>query len=367
VRVQILNCPVVEPAETFTFNLSAPVNGSIADATGVTTICDDDGPVSLCSIAVTPPNPSIAVGANQQFTATATYTDATTADVTGTATWASANTGVATIGSGGLAHGLIPGTSTISATQSGITGSTVLTVTGLAAQTITFGPLANKTYGDPDFAVGATASSGLPVSFSAAGSCTIGGATVHITGGGSCTITASQPGNASFAPAAAVSQTFSIGKAGQTITFFPLVSKRLGDPDFTVLASASSGLAVAFAASGSCTVNGALVHLSGLGSCTITASQAGNASYAAAPSVARTFFITRRTQPIRCKVPRVIGKTLPAAKKTLARAHCRTGRITRTFSRTRRKGVVVGQSRRPGQVLAANTKVNLVVSRGRKR
>ena len=58
-----------------------------------------------------------------------------------------------------------------------------------AAQTITFGPLANMTYGDPDLTVtsaGATASSGLPVTFTAAsGSCELTNTgTVHPTNTG---------------------------------------------------------------------------------------------------------------------------------------------------------------------------------------
>ncbi len=61
--------------------------------------------------------------------------------------------------------------------------------------TITFDPLAPKTYGDPDFTVSATASTGLTVSFSASGNCTVSGTIVHITGAGSCTITASQSGD----------------------------------------------------------------------------------------------------------------------------------------------------------------------------
>ncbi len=111
-------------------------------------------------------------------------------------------------------------------------------------QTITFGVLADKSVGDPDFTVAATASSGLAVSFSANGSCTVVGATVHLTGGGSCTITASQPGNSSFANAPDVPRTFSIAKAAQTITFGALPARSFGDPDFTVSAAASSGLAV---------------------------------------------------------------------------------------------------------------------------
>jgi hypothetical protein len=79
-----------------------------------------------------------------------------------------------------------------------------------ADQTITFGPLGNHTYGDAPFTVGATASSGLPVSFDASGSCTIAGSTVTITGAGSCTVTASQAGNANYNPAPSVSQSFSV-------------------------------------------------------------------------------------------------------------------------------------------------------------
>ncbi len=60
----------------------------------------------------------------------------------------------------------------------------------------------------------ATASSGLPVSFSATGSCTVSGNTVTITATGTCTITASQGGNSNFNPAPAVAQTFNITSGG---------------------------------------------------------------------------------------------------------------------------------------------------------
>src|SRR5580765_5482960 len=83
-------------------------------------------------------------------------------------------------------------------------------------QTITFAALGNKTFGDADFNVSATASSGLPVSFAASGSCTVTGTTVHLTGAGSCTITASQAGNGNFNAAADVPRTFTIAKASST-------------------------------------------------------------------------------------------------------------------------------------------------------
>jgi hypothetical protein len=50
-------------------------------------------------------------------------------------------------------------------------------------------------------------------------------------------------------------------------------------------------LPISFAASGNCTVTGRTLHLTGAGSCSITASQEGNASYNLAPSVSRSFLI----------------------------------------------------------------------------
>ncbi|HEV7367278.1 MAG TPA: PxKF domain-containing protein [Gemmatimonadales bacterium] len=86
------------------------------------------------------------------------------------------------------------------------------------AQTITFAALADKTFGDPAFTVAATASSGLPVSFTVAGTCSISETTVTLTGAGSCAVTAHQAGNTGFNPADDVTQSFSIAKASATIT-----------------------------------------------------------------------------------------------------------------------------------------------------
>ena len=124
------------------------MNGAISDATGVTTICDNDGPAGLCSIAVTPTNPTIQIGANQQFTATGTYSDLSTVDLTGSATWGSSSTGVATITAGGLAHACRrrhehdlrdPGRG------HRLDGADRRAQPQPIAQTITFGALGNKT------------------------------------------------------------------------------------------------------------------------------------------------------------------------------------------------------------------------------
>jgi hypothetical protein len=170
-------------------------------------------------------------------------------------------------------------------------GANTLSI-GKASQTISFGPLSGKTYGDPPFTVSATASSGLAISFGASGNCTVSSTTVTITGAGSCTITASQPGDSNYLPASSVQQTFAIAKANQTITFGPLADKTTSDPPFPVNATASSGLPVSFAASGQCTVSGNTVTITAAGSCTITASQSGNSNYNAAPNVQQSFNIT---------------------------------------------------------------------------
>ena len=90
---------------------------------------------------------------------------------------------------------------------------------GKASQTITFGALAGKTFGDLPFGVSATASSGLAVAFSAGAldACTVNVSTVTVTAAGSCTITATQAGDNNYAAAPAVPQTFVIAKATPSI------------------------------------------------------------------------------------------------------------------------------------------------------
>ncbi len=94
-------------------------------------------------------------------------------------------------------------------------------ISGNVAQTITFGALPARTYGDSPFTVGATGgASGDPVTFSSAttGTCAVAGDTVTILGAGDCTIHADQAGDATFAAAATVARSFSVAKANLTVT-----------------------------------------------------------------------------------------------------------------------------------------------------
>ncbi len=99
-------------------------SGSIARSTTLKV----DPPV-LASIAVTPVNPSTPVGKTIQFTATGTFTDGSTQDLTSSARWSSSNTQVAKVNLSGLAVARSTGSATIAASLHGITGSTSLNVT----------------------------------------------------------------------------------------------------------------------------------------------------------------------------------------------------------------------------------------------
>ena len=83
---------------------------------------------TLTSLALTPANSNIGIGATQQFTAMGTYSDGSTQNITSQAMWTSSNTAVATINAAGLATGISTGTTTISATLAGVIGATTLTV-----------------------------------------------------------------------------------------------------------------------------------------------------------------------------------------------------------------------------------------------
>lgn len=84
-------------------------------------------PAILVSIAVAPANSSIMLGTTEQFTATGTYSDGSTQDLTNSAAWSSANTKVG-ISPAGVATALTVGSTTISATSDGLSGSTAFTV-----------------------------------------------------------------------------------------------------------------------------------------------------------------------------------------------------------------------------------------------
>jgi uncharacterized membrane protein len=199
-----------------------------------------------------------------------------------------------------------------------------------AAQTITFGALTGKTFGAAPFTVSASASSGLAPTFTIfSGPATISGNTVTLTGAGTVVVRASQVGNANYAAAPPVDQSFSVAQASQTITFGALAAKSFGDAPFTVSATASSGLAPAFSiVSGPATLSGSTVTLTGVGTVVVRASQVGNANYAAAPPVDQSFTVAQASQTITFGT--LTGKTFGDAPFTVS-ATASSG-LTPTFS-----------------------------------
>lgn len=94
----------------------------------------------LLSISLTPAMANVAKGLSQQFTAIGTFSDTSTADLTGQVTWSSSNSAVATMNSAGLAGSLVLGSTTIAAASGAIGSSETLTVTAAQLESFTVTP-----------------------------------------------------------------------------------------------------------------------------------------------------------------------------------------------------------------------------------
>ncbi len=184
-----------------------------------------------------------------------------------------------------------------------VTGATInpKTTPVKQSQTISFGTLSAKKIGGVDFSAGATASSGLVVSYSSSNLAvaTIVNGKIHLVGVGTSTITASQAGNTAFNAAPNVSQTLTVNnivvKQAQTISFGTLPTKKIGDADFSAGAIASSGLGVSYASSNTAvaTIVNGKIHIVGAGTAVITASQVGNTAFNAAANVSQILTINK--------------------------------------------------------------------------
>lgn len=200
------------------------------------------------------------------------------------------------------------GTCTIAADQAGdgtwsaaTTVSRSFQVTLLPAQTITFTQPGDATLQTTPAALVATSTSSLTVDFASAtpGVCTVSGTTVTLVSAGTCTIEAGQAGDGSYAAASPVTRSFTVAKRSQTITFTQAGVPMLPSP-VTLTGTASSSLGVTYTGStpSVCTVSGTAVTLVSEGTCTVTADQAGDATYLPAGAVARSFAVSLVPQTI---------------------------------------------------------------------
>jgi uncharacterized repeat protein (TIGR02543 family) len=254
--------------------VTAPVRG----ATPVTTVTAANGYTGTVTWSGTPST----FAAGTSYTATITLSAASGFTLTG------------------VTSNFFTVTGATSVTHSANSGTliAVFPATETATQTITrtstspSSPVVAGTYTPT-----ATASSGLTVAITiASGSssiCSISAGLVTFNAAGSCVIQYNQAGNSSYAAASQVTETLTIGKGSQTITFGSLSNKTLGSGTYSISATSSSSLTVAFtsATASVCTVATTTITLVAAGTCTINANQAGDSNYLAATQVQQSFTV----------------------------------------------------------------------------
>ena len=161
------------------------------------------------------------------------------------------------------------------------------------SQTISWNQTLTATLGDAPILLTATASSGLPVSYSSSDTSIayVSSDSLYFVGVGAALITASQSGNALYQPAADVSLIVNVSAPvlNQSITWNQTLTANINDGTLELTATASSGLPVNYTCSDEsiATVNGNVLTLVGVGQAVIIASQSGNAYFHPAQNVVK--------------------------------------------------------------------------------
>ncbi|NGQ97127.1 hypothetical protein G3578_18475, partial [Brevibacillus sp. SYP-B805] len=93
--------------------------------------------IAVQSLSVTPASVSLLVGATQQLTVTATYSDGTTKDVTSQATYQAVDPNIATVNASGLLTGIAPGNTTINIAYAGRTTSVSAKIIAVQSLSVT--------------------------------------------------------------------------------------------------------------------------------------------------------------------------------------------------------------------------------------
>ncbi len=236
--------------------------------------------------------------------------------------------------SGSTASLLAVGTCSITADQAGddtwlaaatVTQSFKVEATPKKEQTIDFPAIADRTLGSGDVSLDATASSGLAVTFGTTTPqvCSVSGSTASLIAVGTCSITADQAGDDTWLAASTVTQSFKVEaapKKEQTIAFPAIADRTLGSGDVSLDATASSGLGVTFGTTTPqvCSVSGSTASLIAVGTCSITADQAGDDTWLAAATVTQSFKVEaapKQEQTI--AFPAIADRTLGSGDVTL--------------------------------------------------
>jgi trimeric autotransporter adhesin len=165
----------------------------------------------------------------------------------------------------------------------------------------------SATYGDLDATITTSGGSGTgTVTFDAGTStaCSIVSGKLHVVSGtGTCSITATKAGNDNYNPTTSAAKTITINKANQTaLSITAPTSATYGEPDATITTSGGSGTGTVTFDAGTSTacsiVSGKLHVVSGTGTCSITATKAGDDDYNPTTSAAKTIAINKAVQTI---------------------------------------------------------------------
>ncbi len=305
VGVGTCSITAIQSGNSTAYSAATPVTQTFTVSAASQTITF--GPLTTQAVGVQPP--ALSAGATSGLAVTFTSNSTSVCTVSGTAI---------TLLTGGTCSitASQPGNGTTYAAATPVTQ----TFTVLAAQTITFGPLSTQTLGNTPPALGATASSGLAVTYvsNSQSICTVSGTAISLAAVGTCSITASQAGNGTYAAATPVTQTFLVSTlTSQSITFGTLTAQAFGATPPALGATATSGLAVSYLSNSPsiCTLSGTAITLVNVGTCSITASQTGNSTFAPATPITQTFAVNQGLQTINFGT--ISAVTLPASAFTL--------------------------------------------------
>ncbi|MDE3153866.1 MAG: hypothetical protein KGN76_02135 [Acidobacteriota bacterium] len=299
---------LAQAAQTYTVVFSATDNTGLQSTNSLTIhVASPQPPTATCSPATYAVQPTSAAGADVTMSAAVQDPNKLPLTVTWTAD------GAATPAQTDNVAGGTTGPTTLTSTQTFAVGShsvvvaatntffstgtcTIGVTVAKADQTITFPEVGPQTYGGAPIVLGATASSGLPVTYTLlSGPATLSGNTLTITGAGAIMVIASQAGDATFNPAADVPQEIVVGLATPVVSVTGGTFTYDGTPHAATVTA--TGVGGAPLAPVTVTYNGSAAVPVDAGTYTVQASYAGGANYAPASGSA-TVTINKATPAV---------------------------------------------------------------------
>jgi streptogramin lyase len=325
---------------TFTYTVvsgPATLSGSTVTLTGAGTVVLQASEAADTNYTTATQNASFTVAATTptiSFTVPnhtygdAAFTVSATSNSTGAFTYTVVS-GPATI-SGSTVTLTGAGTVVLQTSEAADTNYTVATQNAsftVAATTPTIGfTVPNHTYGDAAFTVSATSNSTGAFTYTVvSGPATISGSTITLTGAGTVVLQTSEAADTNYT-ANTQNASFTIAAGTPTISF-TVPNHTYGDAAFTVSATSNStGASTYTVLSGSATISGSTVTLTGAGTVVLQASQAADANYVAATQNA-TFAVAAGTPTISFTIP---NHTYGDAAFTVSATSTATGAFTYT-------------------------------------